>query len=616
MTNDEGSPGGTEPGLDGERSKIVQIASVSLQSGEVISIAEGLTVLVGPNNAGKSRLIQEIHDRLTGAAIYGHYIPKVTSAVHYDERCTAGELAEWMRSKYKSLPPGTYNHGLYGEEHFPVPNQSSTAIPITQIKQLWGRHLGHFQPIAPFLMAYMPAGSQGGSVGSAPTYHVGREAPSNPVQRLFSDRRLEEIVSAEMLRAFGEKLVVHRYGGSQISLHVGEVATPETPPPASVEYLSEIERLPLLQDQGDGVRSFMGVVLTLITAAYPIVLIDEPEAFLHPPQAYMLGQFLARQHDAGTQVLVATHSDDILRGIVSVKGAEAAVTVVRLTRSPRGNHAAQVHVQDVQKLYEDPLIKYYGILDGLFSHGVVLCESDSDCTYYRAVLESTVDVLDGGHPATALSLHFAHCGGKSRMPDAVRALRASRVPVACAVDIDFLQMDHDFNGLVSACGGDPAALERDRKVVISAIQARSEKVDKAVAKVKIEEVFAGRRDDFLNVGDINKIRKVLTARSGWRLFKTVADTILRGEAATAYQSLNVALKELGIFLVPVGELEGFHKSIPSENKAFWLREVLRTQAYREAPTATSFVRDMANFVWNHQDQTAVADGHLVGGDDR
>ncbi|MET8043287.1 AAA family ATPase [Micromonospora sp. NPDC005215] len=616
MTIDENPQQGIGPGLGGRRAKIIQINKVSLTSGEVISIAEGLTVLVGPNNAGKSRLLQEIQERLSGTATYGHYRPKVTSSVNYEERCTAGELADWMRGRYRVQPPGVYNYGSFDEEHFPIPNQGGTAMPVSSISHVWRRHAGHFQPLVPFLMAYMPAGSQGGSISSTSTYHVGREAPASPIQRLFSDRDLEKLVSAEMRRAFGEELVIHRYAGSQISLHIGKVTTPETPPPASLKYLAEIERLPLLQEQGDGVRSYMGVVLTLITAAYPIVLIDEPETFLHPPQAYMLGQFLARQHDNDTQVIVATHSDDILRGIVSVKGAEAAVTVVRLTRSPRGNHAAQVHVQDVQKLYEDPLIKYYGILDGLFFHGVLLCEADSDCTYYRAVLESTVHDLDRGHPATALSLHFAHCGGKSRMPEAVRALRASRVPVSCAVDIDFLQADHDFKGLVTACGGDPDALERDRKVVISAIQARTEKVDKVVAKVKIEEVFGGRRDAFLTSGDINQIKGLLTARSGWRLFKIAADTILRGEAAAAYQSLDANLRKLGIFLVPVGELEGFHKSIPSDNKAFWLREVLRTLAYKEAPKATEFVRAMANFVWNHQDQAAVVEGHLVGGDDR
>jgi hypothetical protein len=192
-------------------------------------------------------------------------------------------------------------------------------------------------------------------------------------------------------------------------------------------------------------------------------------------------------------------------------------------------------------------------------------------------------------------------------------LRASRVPVACAVDIDFLQADHDFIGLVVACGGNPDTFERDRKVVISAIQARAEKVEKVVAQAKIKEVFDSRRDTYLTSGDISRIKKTLEAQSGWRLFKLAAEAILRGDAATAYQSLDDNLRKLGIFLVPVGELEGFHKSIPPGNKAYWLREVLRTRAYEEAPEATEFVRGMANFVWNHQDQTAATEGHLVGG---
>ncbi|MFC8849208.1 MULTISPECIES: ATP-dependent endonuclease [unclassified Micromonospora] len=592
-------------------SEITKITKATLTSGEAISIAEGLTVLVGPNNAGKSQLLREIQQRLSGSANSANYHPKVISALDFEKRCSPEQLIVWMKGNYRFLRSGGHLPGAFPEERFPLPKQDS-ALSATQIKQIWGETYPHMHQVADFLMAYMPAGSQANTAGSTGTYHVGREVPSNPVQKLFSDRSMEQKVSDEMRRVFGEELVVHRYAGSRISLHIGKVSSQETTMPASEEYLREIEALPLLEEQGDGVRSFMGVVLALTTASYPIVLIDEPETFLHPPQAYMLGQFLARQHDNGTQVVVATHSDDVLRGIVSIKGNEAAVTVVRLTRSRQGNHAAQVHVQDVQKLYEDPLIKYYGILDGLFFHGVILCEADSDCTYYRAVLESTVDSLDGGHPATALSLHFAHSGGKSRMPHAVRALRASKVPVACAVDIDFLQMTRDFDELVKACGGDPTTLERHRRVVTSAIDARAEKVDKTIAKVKIEQVFEARRDSTLTSGDINRIKGALAPQSGWKIFKAAADTILRGDAATAYQELNAALRKLGIFLVPVGELEGFHKSIPAENKGAWLREALGSFAYKSSPEATSYVKSMANFIWNNQDQAANIRGHLVG----
>ncbi|MGW3149098.1 AAA family ATPase [Streptomyces sp. NPDC001177] len=58
------------------------------------------------------------------------------------------------------------------------------------------------------------------------------------------------------------------------------------------EYLSALASLPGLMQQGDGMRSLLGLLVPLVTSLYPIVFIDEPEAFLHPPQATALGRIL------------------------------------------------------------------------------------------------------------------------------------------------------------------------------------------------------------------------------------------------------------------------------------------------------------------------------------
>ena len=44
-----------------------------------------------------------------------------------------------------------------------------------------------------------------------------------------------------------------------------------------------------LDIQGDGFRSFVGVTLSILLCKDRIILLDEPEAFLHPAQARTLG---------------------------------------------------------------------------------------------------------------------------------------------------------------------------------------------------------------------------------------------------------------------------------------------------------------------------------------
>ncbi len=48
-----------------------------------------------------------------------------------------------------------------------------------------------------------------------------------------------------------------------------------------------------MQDQGDGVKSFIGILISVMAAPFFFLLIDEPDAFLHPPQALLMGAMLA-----------------------------------------------------------------------------------------------------------------------------------------------------------------------------------------------------------------------------------------------------------------------------------------------------------------------------------
>jgi hypothetical protein len=88
-------------------------------------------------------------------------------------------------------------------------------------------------------------------------------------------------------------------GGQHIHLHVGE------PPSAqrfggelSIAYQKEIRALPLLHQQGDGMRSFAACLLFSDVTHYPIILIDEPETFLHPGSSSGFGS-ASRADDDG-----------------------------------------------------------------------------------------------------------------------------------------------------------------------------------------------------------------------------------------------------------------------------------------------------------------------------
>lgn len=375
------------------------------------------------------------------------------------------------------------------------------------------------------------------------------------------------------------------------------LAEPLPDTPESKVYQQKLAGLPLLQDQGDGIKAFVGIMLAIMTTQYPLVTIDEPEAFLHPPQAYLLGQMLAEQHARGTQVLIATHSADIIAGIVSVQAKD--VSIVRLTRRDDRNNLASIQPEELKRLYDDPLIKYYPIMDGLFARGAVVCEADSDCTYYRAALEA-MGTMPDGTPVASLAMHFTHCSGKARMPRAVEALKSAEVPVVSVVDIDILQNDNEFEALVAAHKGDTSPLAGRRNTIIDAVNSRSVKVKRIPARAEIEAIFDKSTAEHISTGDANKIREAIVSKSGWREFKKLGADMLQGGALVAFNEVDQELRKLGIFMVRQGELEQFHPEVSSDNKAEWLRKVLEAKLYRESEEARQLLSDIAQHITREQ----------------
>lgn len=67
---------------------------------------------------------------------------------------------------------------------------------------------------------------------------------------------------------------------------------------------------------GFGITYVLPVLVALLSsAAGSLVLIENPEAHLHPRGQFIIGELLTRAASAGVQVIVETHSDHILNGI-------------------------------------------------------------------------------------------------------------------------------------------------------------------------------------------------------------------------------------------------------------------------------------------------------------
>ena len=169
-------------------------------------------------------------------------------------------------------------------------------------------------------------------------------------------------------------------------------------------------------------RSFVGVLLNTFILSHSILFIDEPEAFLHPPQARLIGKMIAKDLPSKRQLFIATHSEDLLKGLLDA--SKDNLKIIRIQRDGAINKVSVLDSIDIKEIWKDPLLRHSNVLDGLFHSKEIICESDTDCRFYSAILSAIHDNTGSISP----DILFIHCGGKHRMPIVIKSLRKLVVP--------------------------------------------------------------------------------------------------------------------------------------------------------------------------------------------
>lgn len=576
-----------------------RLRKLHLTSGATIEVSDHLTVVVGPNNVGKSVLLSSVWQQLNQGFGQAAAVSPVVANVEL-QGPTLREVDQRLRAIGEVRPMGQYPQGYAGEDHYFSPQIGM--VPVSQLTaQLQqGVHEHRLGWLAGQVGAFLPPEARLGQLGNVGVPNLYGETPTAPLQKLWADRRLEAEVQVLAKRAFDIDLTVNRHGGSQIGLHVGRPTSPEPAVGELSPYLQEVARLPTAAAQGHGVQAFLGMLLALTSGAYDFVLIDEPEAFLHPPQARLLGEIFVEFAKKEVQVLVSTHSDDFLRGVLTASAASTEVTVVRLTRpSAMSNAVAQLDPAAARGLFEDPLLRYSNILGGIFYKGVVLCEAEGDCQYFSAVLDQ--DFADAEAALPRPDLLFTQCGGKDRFAKAAAALLSTEVPTAVIADIDLLADRVKFEELLSVLGGDPTQLGSALNAVQAAVSARAAAPQLDFFKFRADEILARASGPTLSSAEVKELRALLKSQTGWELAKSMGRAVLpAGQAVDAFDRISSSCREVGLFILPVGELERFHPEVGG-NKQAWLRQVFERELFASPPVeAADLLRDVVAYIGTRQ----------------
>ena len=236
-----------------------------------------LTILVGPNNVGKSQTLRDIYS----------YVAKnpdspriIVDEVHLDMPSSLDELIEGLE---KVPHPSSVGHdivrglssNLLGAESTTIQDNLDDQIRQSGVPRNWIPNFGKFR------VAFLDTESRLRLVQTGPSHNPEASPPSSLLQALYVDETNAEGKLCDAFQKIFNRQIKLDYSALQnLCLRLGKdfSAVPDDPKKA----LRILKHFQKLDNQGDGFRSFVGTMLGVLVSSRRIFLIDEPEAFLHP----------------------------------------------------------------------------------------------------------------------------------------------------------------------------------------------------------------------------------------------------------------------------------------------------------------------------------------------
>jgi hypothetical protein len=563
----------------------------------------GLVVVVGANSSGKTRFLRDIETVLTASNV-------VNDSVLMPRPSVAQHITTQLPPSVESYLQELVDQGILTQ---PGPNHHCKVIYHSPGKDsksdtsfVWGEQLHAERGAKTGSLSQKHAILQNLSTCLITSLFIdNRLRMHQPVGRigfgdrittdlhaLFHDQQSLDILEDETFNVFGKCVWLDTASAAGALILRASDVNPPHKDRLNAKYTAEQRQL---SEEGDGLKSYAGILMVLLVGRTPVRLIDEPELCLHPPQAYALGQFIGRRATSPHHVtFVSTHSSELLRGVLDA--APEKVSILRLTREGNLFDGQLLDNVKISELLKKPTARAVTVLDGVFARASLIVEGDGDRDVYAAAGEK----IKGFHRDIA----FVPVNGIGGIPGPAAFYNGLGTPVVVIADLDMARNSSFPQVLAAICpeAEQPAILDYHRR-----FRAELEKLPPTLspddAKKRLGEIsnsittWDNGADDAV-MSKLSELRKDIEGatklkKGGVRAY---------GEQPAIQELLNRLIsecKKFGLFLVPVGELEWWlDLNVSREKKDVWAQAAiakLRASTDENLPIV-AFVREIHEYL--------------------
>jgi AAA15 family ATPase/GTPase len=414
-----------------------------------------IVVIIGPNNAGKTRLLEDLHYELVNSyerTPEADYVGSVNQNTLWnslvgenDFTYTKAEADEWIKShiewkKSTDNASGRTGHMMYRSSNSALQWDAGVegVMYEDELNDIKVRPMLRRQWLVRFKKAHIDIARIDSRFSEAQAIESIDISNNDNPKLFYAQTTTLKKLNEHLCRLFGKKFVVFQYSPVQyrvLLLNEGENNYPKWARTnnfqANMKTVAEhsvyVDANPgaLISAQSHGTRAAAGILLALADKHRKIIFVDEPESHIYPAARKYIANLIAATASERQYILV-THDGDMLERLAS---SRQDFTVLKVNRE---REIKVVDFDAAQRRRTSAELKNSKALRAGFNDIAIFVEGPSDRYVYEAIMRRKKMISDD------TEYGVIDCDGNDRIADSVKFSFDIGTKVAVITDFDTL----------------------------------------------------------------------------------------------------------------------------------------------------------------------------------